>query len=95
MNAYTNKIQDLTFQEAFDRTGRIVNVIVAPQSRNRTDPPRLLNYLTSSHITVWSAATASSAVPGVFEPQCLMVKDPDGTVRPEAGGTYHSDGSVE
>ena len=38
---------DLTFQEAFERTGRIVNVIVAP--RNATDPPRLLNYLTAPH----------------------------------------------
>lgn len=33
---------------------------------------------------VWSAATASSAVPGIFEPQALLVKDLDGTVQLKA-----------
>ena len=51
---------DVTFEEAFNMTGRIINIIVAPQ-KNTTDPPRLLNYLTAPHCTVWSAATASSA----------------------------------
>jgi len=55
-----------TFQEAFDRTGRILNIIVAPA--NNSDPPRLLNYLTSPHVLVWSAAAVSSAAPGIFEP---------------------------
>lgn len=53
---FFNKIkpQDLagnyTFQEAFDRTGRIINITVAPQ--NDYDPPRLLNYLTAPHVCV-------------------------------------------
>lgn len=85
---------DVTFEEAFNMTGRIINIIVAPQ-KNTTDPPRLLNYLTAPHCTVWSAATASSAVPGVFEPQCLMVKDSDGIIYPEEEGACHTDGSVE
>lgn len=51
-----------TFQEAFDRTGRIINITVAPT--NLYDPPRLLNYLTAPHICVWSAAVASCAIPG-------------------------------
>ena len=63
-------------EQAFDRTGRIVNITVAPQ--NRTDPPRLLNYLTAPHVLVWSAAVCSSSVPGVFEPSYLLVKDADG-----------------
>jgi hypothetical protein len=29
---------NFTFQEAFDRTGRILNITVSPQ--NRSDPPR-------------------------------------------------------
>lgn len=90
--AITDNCGNLTFQEAFDRTGRIINITVAPM--NRTDPPRLLNYLTAPHVLVWSAALASSAVPGVFEPQTLMVKEPDGTVRAESN-MYHSDGSME
>lgn len=35
---------NFTFQEAFDRTGRILNIVVTP--KNSSDPPRLLNYLT-------------------------------------------------
>ena len=62
---------DYTFQEAFDRTGRIINITVAPM--NNYDPPRLLNYLTAPPICVWSAAAASCAVPGLFDPITLMV----------------------
>lgn len=70
-----------TFQEAFDRTGRIINIIVAPL--NRYDPPRLLNYLTAPHVCVWSAAAASCAIPGVFDSITLIVKEPNGAFRPE------------
>jgi TAG lipase/steryl ester hydrolase/phospholipase A2/LPA acyltransferase len=52
-----------TFQEAFDKTGRIINITVAPL--NHYDPPRLLNYLTAPHVCVWSAAVASCAIPGM------------------------------
>ena len=97
-----------TFQEAFDRTGRIINITVAPT--NNYDPPRLLNYLTAPHICVYSAAVASCAIPGVFDAVSLMVKEPDGTLRPEyewsRGGhmsthdisntvANYSDGSIE
>lgn len=70
-----------TFQEAFDRTGRIINVTVTPQ--NSYDPPRLLNYLTAPHVCVWSAAVASCAIPGMFDSVDLMVKEPNGDFRPE------------
>mmetsp|Transcript_25349 Transcript_25349/g.74584 ORF Transcript_25349/g.74584 Transcript_25349/m.74584 type:complete len:908 (-) Transcript_25349:59-2782(-) len=89
-------VGDFTFQEAFDRTGRILNIIVSPQ--NRSDPPRLLNYLTAPHVLVWSAAVASSSLPGVFEPSKLLVKDADGTVRNESAGmspATFQDGSME
>lgn len=87
-------IGNFTFQEAFDRTGRILNIIVSPQ--NRSDPPRLLNYLTAPHVLVWSAAVASSSLPGVFEPNKLLVKDADGTERSEsATQASFIDGSME
>mmetsp|Transcript_38702 Transcript_38702/g.121293 ORF Transcript_38702/g.121293 Transcript_38702/m.121293 type:complete len:819 (-) Transcript_38702:163-2619(-) len=83
-----------TFQEAFDRTGRIINITVSP--KNRTDPPRLLNYLTAPHVLVWSAAVASSSVPGVFEASPLYVKESDGVIRPESSdGESYADGSME
>lgn len=87
-------IGDFTFQEAFDRTGRILNIIVSPQ--NRSDPPVLLNYLTAPHVVVWSAAVASSSLPGVFEPNRLLMKDPDGTIRSESANVSNFiDGSME
>jgi TAG lipase/steryl ester hydrolase/phospholipase A2/LPA acyltransferase len=87
-------IGSFTFQEAFDRTGRILNIIVSPQ--NRSDPPRLLNYLTAPHVLVWSAVVASSSLPGVFESNKLLCKDADGTIRYESANTASFiDGSME
>lgn len=83
-----------TFQEAFDRTGRIINITVAPV--NDYDPPRLLNYLTAPHVCIYSAALASCAIPGValllpksklfsgvFDNVPLMIKEANGEIRPE------------
>lgn len=89
-------VGDFTFQEAFDRTGRILNITVTPN--NKSDPPRLLNYLTAPHVLVWSAAVASSSLPGVFEANKLMVKDADGSERFESADntfSHYSDGSME
>ncbi|CAE7220900.1 SDP1 [Symbiodinium necroappetens] len=44
---------DLTFLEAFDRTGRIINITVSGLPGN-TRYPMLLNYLTSPHVLVWN-----------------------------------------
>lgn len=93
-NCCRANVGSFTFQEAFDRTGRILNITVTPQ--NPSDPPRLLNYLTAPHVMVWSAAVASSSLPGVFESNRLWVKDADGTERYECGmGVKFSDGSME
>jgi len=87
-------IGTFTFQEAFDRTGRILNITVSPT--NRSDPPRLLNYLTAPHVLVWSAAVASSSLPGVFESNRLLVKDADGSERFESSTSVRfADGSLE
>ncbi|KAL7580505.1 hypothetical protein ACA910_003634 [Epithemia clementina (nom. ined.)] len=87
-------VGNFTFQEAFDRTGRILNIIVTPKNKN--DPPRLLNYLTAPHVLVWSAAVASSSLPGVFEANRLVVKEADGWERYESGGGQaFFDGSME
>ncbi|KAL3767398.1 hypothetical protein ACHAW5_007658 [Stephanodiscus triporus] len=93
-NCLKNNIGDFTFQEAFDRTGRILNITVSPQSRS--DPPRLLNYLTSPHVLIWSAALASASLPGVFEANRLMVKDADGReIYETTSGMAFQDGSME
>ncbi len=60
------------FQEAFDHSGRTLNIIVSPKN-NLTDPPRLLNYLTAPHVLVWSAVVCSCSVPGLFGAFSLLV----------------------
>uniref|UniRef100_A0ACD5WGC0 Uncharacterized protein n=1 Tax=Avena sativa TaxID=4498 RepID=A0ACD5WGC0_AVESA len=71
---------NLTFQEAYDMTGRVLGVTVCSPRKN--EPPRCLNYLTSPHVVIWSAVTASCAFPGLFEAQELMAKDRFGHIIP-------------
>ena len=65
-----------TFLEAYERTGRILNVSVCPADTN--EPARLLNYLTAPHALVWSAVAASSAFPGLFAPQDILARNARG-----------------
>jgi len=67
---------DLTFQEAYDRTGRILNVSVCAADTN--EPPKLLNYLTAPHVVIWSAVAASSAFPLLFPATDILAKDVKG-----------------
>ncbi|CAE8596474.1 unnamed protein product, partial [Polarella glacialis] len=69
-----SNIGDYTFLDAFDRTGRIINITVSGLPGN-TRYPMLLNYLTSPHVLVWSAVLCSASVPGIFESRELMAKD--------------------
>lgn len=69
-------IGDLTFQEAYDRTGRILNVSVT--ATGQKNPSRMLNYLTAPHVVVWSAVAASSSFPGLFNPCHILAKNSKG-----------------
>ncbi|KAK8925643.1 Triacylglycerol lipase SDP1 [Platanthera zijinensis] len=86
---------NLTFQEAYDTTGRILCITVC--SPRKHEPPRCLNYLTSPHVVIWSAVTASCAFPGLFEAQELMAKDRFGEIvpfqAPFLGGPEQSSGT--
>lgn len=92
-NVIRENVGDLTFKEAFKKTNRILNITVA--STTEFEVPRLLNYLTSPNVVLWSAASASCALTGLYEPVELMAKDENGVLHP-----YHpsllkwSDGSV-
>ena len=93
-NTLRGELGDMTFGEAFRRTGRVINIPVAPH--RDCDFPRLLNYLTAPHVVVWSASVASCAIPGVFQPVELMAKDDTGRIRPyTSAGQRWTDGSVE
>ncbi|ODA79537.1 hypothetical protein RJ55_05131 [Drechmeria coniospora] len=65
---------DLTFQEAYNRTRRILNICVSTASIYEL--PRLLNYVTAPNVMIWSAVAASCSVPLVFTSHPLLVKDP-------------------
>ena len=88
---------DLTFLEAYNRTRRILNICVS--SASMYELPKLLNYVTSPHIVIWSAVAASCSVPLVFSPASLLVKDPStGEIGPWSGNLTPQkwiDGSVD
>lgn len=75
-----NLTGNMTFQEAYFATGRILGITVC--SPRKHEPPRCLNYLTSPHVLIWSAVTASCAFPGLFEAQELMAKTRNGELVP-------------
>lgn len=76
-------IGDITFIEAYKKTGRVLNISVTPQylsSDVSSELPQLLNYLTAPDVVVWSAAVASCSIPGVFAPQPLYKKELNGNI---------------
>ncbi|PHH83987.1 hypothetical protein CDD83_2680 [Cordyceps sp. RAO-2017] len=82
----------LTFREAYERTGRILNVSCVPADPH--SPTILCNYLTSPDCVIWSAVLASAAVPGIINPVVLMMKAWDGTLAPYSFGHKWKDGSL-
>eukprot|EP01083_Nonionella_stella_P130551 396197_1 len=88
-----SNIGDVTFQEAYETTGRILNITVSYYESGAT-LPRLLNYLTAPNVIIWSAVCASCAIPFVFNPVELIVKTRKGTFKPYyLKGVKFSDGT--
>lgn len=85
-------IPDLTFQEAYEKTGRQVSVTVAPAEPHQRS--RLLNAITSPNVFVRSAVMASCAVPGVFPPVMLMARNVHGEAQPYLPTRRWVDGSI-
>lgn len=85
-------LPDLTFQEAFERTGRHLNISVAPAEKHQNG--RLLNAITSPNVFIREAVLASCAVPGIYDPVSLMAKDHEGKRVPYLPGRKWVDGSV-
>ncbi|KAH8654869.1 acyl transferase/acyl hydrolase/lysophospholipase [Ilyonectria robusta] len=88
-------IGDMTFQEAYNRTRRILNICVSTASVYEL--PRLLNYVTAPNVMIWSAVAASCSVPLVFNASPLLVKEPaTGEHKPWNPTPQHwIDGSVD
>lgn len=85
-------VGEYTMQEAYERTGRSINISVSPVQHHQK--PRLLSGYTSPYLLMWSAALASSAVPGIFPPVKLLKKDADGRNVPYMPRLRWVDGSV-
>lgn len=75
-----DNLGDITFQEAFDKFGYILNITVT--GNNEHDEDRLLNYLTAPNVMIWSACAASCAIPFVYGATDLFCKDSQGEVKP-------------
>lgn len=83
----------MTFREAYERTGRILNVTCVPSDPHT--PTILCNYLTSPDCVIWSAVLASAAVPGILNPVVLMMKNRNtGQLVPYSFGHKWKDGSL-
>jgi NTE family protein len=85
-------IPDMTFQEAFEHSGRMLNVSVAPAETHQTS--RLLNATTSPNVLIHKSVMASAAVPGVFPPVTLEARDKWGDRQPYLPSRKWVDGSV-
>ena len=84
---------DMTFKEAYEKTGRILNICV--MSTEKHSRLKVLNFINSPHVTIRSASVASSSIPGVIPPCVLYMKDSKGNIVPyTAAGTSWRDGSM-
>lgn len=85
-------IPDMTFMEAYEKTGRAINITISPAEPQQTS--RLLNYIASPNVTLRSAVLASSALPGVFPAVQLKARNDEGRVEPYLPMRRWIDGSL-
>ncbi|MCZ6501034.1 MAG: DUF3336 domain-containing protein [Gammaproteobacteria bacterium] len=85
-------IPDITFQEAYEKTGRQISITIAPYEEHQTS--RLMNAVTSPNVYVRTAVMASCAVPGIFPPVMLMAKNVFGEQQPYLPDRRWVDGAV-
>ena len=82
----------MTFGEAFEHTGRKINISVSPSEVHQSS--RLLNAVTSPNVCIREAVMASCAVPGVFPAVTLMAKNARGERLPYVASRKWVDGSI-
>lgn len=90
--------KDITFEEAFEMTGKHVCITVTASRASAGSGVQrlLLNHISTPNVTLASAVAASCALPGVMAPAKLMIKDGRGKQVPfEVDGVEWIDGSVQ
>jgi len=85
-------LPDLTFLEAFERTGRHMNISIAAAEKHQTS--RLLNSITTPNVCVREAVMASAAVPGFYPSVRLMARNDKGERQPYLKSRRWVDGSI-
>lgn len=85
-------IPDLTFQEAYELTGRKLNVSVAAAEKHQRS--RLLNAITTPTVYIREALMASMAIPGIYPPVALAAKNDRGEKQAYMPSRRWVDGSV-
>ena len=95
VNALRRNYNELTFLEAYNRTGRILNITVT--SNSSFEMQSILNFATAPNVMIWSAVACSCAVPGILSSFTLMAKDKNGKQEPWINGSSNTfiDGSFD
>ncbi|KAG8421187.1 triacylglycerol lipase [Metarhizium acridum] len=84
-------VGDLTFEEAYNRSKRVLNITVATESQGGV--PTLMNYITTPNVLIWTAAVASNASsPSLYGSRKVQIlaKDVHGTIVPWAAANTTS-----
>lgn len=82
----------MTFEEAFSKTGRHINISVSPMDLHQQS--RVLNAKTSPNAIITQAVRASTAVPLFFSPVQLRAKNAAGDIIPYIPNRRFVDGSL-
>jgi len=93
-NVMESHVKDMTFQDAYNRTQRVLSIAVSHESEK--EEPLLLNHITAPHVLIRSAVAASCSVPFIYKPAPLLERNPETKKIQRFGGddTYFIDGSV-
>ncbi|TPP43308.1 Patatin-like phospholipase family protein [Leishmania donovani] len=98
MGCMRGQCGDMTFLEAYQLSGKVLNVSVtrSQQEGMPSDRHVLLNYVTAPDVVIWSAVSASCALPGLFTAVQLIEKPSlgGGTFAPYLPGELWCDGSI-
>ncbi len=85
-------VPDMTFQEAFAKTGIHMNISIAPAETHQTS--RLLNATTTPNVLIRQSIMASAAVPGVYPAVTLLARDKYGDKKEYLPSRKWVDGAV-
>lgn len=91
-NALIELFDVMTFEEAYERTGKHITVTVSPADLHQHS--RLLNAKTSPHAVISQAVRASCAIPILFSAVQLKAKNQAGDIIPYIPSRRFADGSI-